>query len=166
MRIKKGLCIKIKRTIFLLVIFFTVTAYLDAQTLPAMPPPGFESEINGIPHGMVSATIIYPSTVAGNQGTVKVYTPPDYSTDKKYCVLYLLHGMGGSENDWTIGQAGGSGGGNANWIADNLIAAGKIKPSFIIVMPKNNIGITDMKNINYPDAIKSYENWTRIFYPN
>jgi endo-1,4-beta-xylanase len=150
---------KNKRTLFFLVIFFVITDLLIAQTLPFMPPSGFETETNEILHGMVSSTIIYPSTVEGNQGTVKVYTPPGYSKDKKYSVLYLLHGMGGSENDWTIGQTGGSGGGNANWIADNLIAAGKIKPSFIIVMPKNNIGITDMKNINYPEVIRSYEEW-------
>lgn len=147
----------------MLTVIFTVTAQLYAQTLPTMPPAGFENEINGIPHGQVSSAIIYPSTVAGNQGTVIIYTPPGYSPKKKYSVLYLLHGMGGSENDWTIGQTGGSGGGNANWIADNLIAAGKIKPSFIIVMPKNNIGITDMKNINFPEVIKSYEQWTPDF---
>ena len=163
MQIIEGLHIEIRKILFLLMIFFAVTANMNAKTLPSMPPSGFETKINGILHGLVSSTITYPSTVAGNQGTVKVYTPPDYSTGKKYCVLYLLHGMGGSENDWTIGQVGGSGGGNANWIADNLIAAGKIKSSFIIVMPKNNIGITDLKNINMPDAIKSYEQWTPDF---
>ncbi|NRT62206.1 enterochelin esterase-like enzyme [Clostridium saccharoperbutylacetonicum] len=42
--------------------------------------------------------------------------------------MYLLHGINGSEDDWTTR------GGGANIIADNLVAAGKIKPS-IIVMP-------------------------------
>lgn len=48
-----------------------------------------------------------------------------------FLVDYLFHGIGGRETDWTTG------GGNANVIADNLIAAGKIKPS-IIVMPNCN----------------------------
>jgi endo-1,4-beta-xylanase len=154
---------KNQKIFLLIVIYFVIAIYLNAQTLPSMPPSGFETENNIIPHGYVSSTLIYPSRITNNQGTVKVYTPPGYSKSKKYSVLYLLHGMGGSENDWTIGQVGGSGGGNANYIADNLLASGKIKPSFIIVMPKNNIGITDMKNINFPEVIKSYENWTEDF---
>jgi enterochelin esterase-like enzyme len=28
-----------------------------------------------------------------------VYTPPDYSKEKKYPVLYLLHGIGGDETE-------------------------------------------------------------------
>jgi endo-1,4-beta-xylanase len=144
-------------------IFLAVTCCLASGSLPVTPPSGFESAIDGIRHGAVSSTIVYASTAAGNRGTVKVYTPPGYSTDKKYCVLYLLHGMGGDENDWTIGQTGGSGGGNADWIADNLIASGKIEPSFIIVMPKNNIGKTDMKNMNYQEVIKSFDIWTGDF---
>jgi endo-1,4-beta-xylanase len=148
---------------FLLGLCSLVAANLGAQTLPAAPPSGFEAKAEGIGHGLVSSTMIYPSTVKGNQGTVKVYTPPGYSKDKKYSVLYLLHGLGGDENDWTVGQVGGSGGGDAGQIADKLIAEGKIKPSFIIVMPKNNIGVTDMKNIDFPGAIKSYERWTPDF---
>ena len=31
---------------------------------------------------------------------MNVYTPPGYSKDKKYPVLYLLHGIGGDEAEW------------------------------------------------------------------
>ena len=31
---------------------------------------------------------------------MRVYTPPGYSKDKKYPVLYLLHGIGGDETEW------------------------------------------------------------------
>jgi S-formylglutathione hydrolase len=31
---------------------------------------------------------------------MQVYTPPGYSEDQKYPVLYLLHGLTGNENDW------------------------------------------------------------------
>jgi len=57
-----------------------------------------------------------------------IYTPPGYEMGKgKYPVFYLLHGSGGSDDDWTSE-------GRANVILDNLIAAGKAKP-MIVVMP-------------------------------
>ena len=57
-----------------------------------------------------------------------VYLPPDYESQpkKRYPVLYLQHGGGEDETGW-IRQ------GRANFILDNLIAAGKAKP-FIVVM--------------------------------
>jgi enterochelin esterase family protein len=57
-----------------------------------------------------------------------VYTPPGYSSASgPYPVLYLLHGSGDSDSDWTmIGRAG--------IIADNLAAGGKTTP-MLIVMP-------------------------------
>jgi enterochelin esterase-like enzyme len=56
-----------------------------------------------------------------------VYTPPDYSTDKKYPVLYLLHGIGGDETEWRRFAS-------PEILLDNLIADGKAVP-MIIVMP-------------------------------
>jgi enterochelin esterase-like enzyme len=56
-----------------------------------------------------------------------VYTPPGYSKDTKYPVLYLLHGIGGDEHEW---QRGGA----PEAILDNLIAEKKIVP-MIVVMP-------------------------------
>ena len=57
----------------------------------------------------------------------QVYTPPGYSKDKKYPVLYLLHGIGGDENEWTRG-------GVADVILDNLYADKKAVP-MIVVLP-------------------------------
>jgi enterochelin esterase family protein len=57
-----------------------------------------------------------------------VYTPPGYEKSTlKYPVFYLLHGSSDSDNSWTSV-------GRANFIVDNLIAAGKAKP-MIVVMP-------------------------------
>jgi uncharacterized protein len=56
-----------------------------------------------------------------------VYTPPGYSADKKYPVLYLLHGIGGDETEWVRFA-------NPNVLFDNLIADGKAVP-MIVVMP-------------------------------
>jgi enterochelin esterase-like enzyme len=56
-----------------------------------------------------------------------VYTPAGYSTDRKYPVLYLLHGIGGDETNWTNQGA-------ADEILDNLIGEKKAVP-MIVVMP-------------------------------
>jgi endo-1,4-beta-xylanase len=104
--------------------------------LPAQPPSDFKQNKTGISHGQV-ADMVYTTTVANDAGKARVYTPPGYATTQKYSYLVLMHGLGGTENDWT-------GMGSAQYIADNLIAAGKIKPNFLIVMPDNCIpGISD-----------------------
>jgi enterochelin esterase-like enzyme len=58
---------------------------------------------------------------------MQVYTPPGYSKDKKYPVLYLLHGIGGDETEWQRFA-------KPNVILDNLLAKKKITP-MIVVMP-------------------------------
>ena len=64
-----------------------------------------------------------------SQEEVVVYTPPGYDAGaaKPYPVLYLLHGWSGEAESWTRDQ-------QANFILDNLLAAGKIKP-MVVVMP-------------------------------
>lgn len=126
------------------------TALAATSTSPTMPPSDFDSFKSNISHGTVKY-IYYQSTATNSQRRAKIYLPPGYSADKKYSVMYLLHGIGGSENDWT------NGGGNANLIADNLIAAGKISPS-IIVMPSCNAtgaGVSDGYENLTKDLIKS-----------
>jgi enterochelin esterase-like enzyme len=84
-----------------------------------------------IPHGTMQA-VWYPSpTLKLKNRRMYVYTPPGYTASTtKYPVLYLLHGMGGDEDAWTVM-------GRANVIIDNLIAAGKAKP-MIVVMTNGN----------------------------
>jgi len=131
------ICMKIVPTLFVVLLAMPVNVKA-AETLPVIPPTGFDQVQTNIPHGQVS-TITYRSTATNSQRNARIYLPPGYSTSNKYSVLYLLHGYGGSENDWY------SGGGVSNVILDNLIAAGKIKP-FIVVMPNANAtgtGISD-----------------------
>jgi len=90
------------------------------------PPEGFDKERAGIAHGKVEM-VEYDSKSVGNKRKALVYTPPDYSADKKYPVLYLLHGIGGDENEWRRG-------GHPEVILDNLITDRKAEP-MIIVMP-------------------------------
>jgi enterochelin esterase-like enzyme len=103
----------------------------DPAGLP-VPPQGFDSKKTTGEHGKLSATISYPTRNSG-QRTVKVYTPPGYSTDVKYPVLYLHHGIGGNESAWTSSSAGQAEG-NADNIMDYLYTEKKAKP-MIVVMP-------------------------------
>jgi enterochelin esterase-like enzyme len=59
---------------------------------------------------------------------VHVYTPPGYAKEpgRGYPVLYLLHGSGDDDSHWTrLGQA--------NVIADNLIADRAVEPMLIVM---------------------------------
>lgn len=87
--------------------------------------------VRDVPHGTLHK-VWYPSPGLGmNARRMTVYTPAGYDEgDRRYPVLYLLHGAGGDENAWTeLGRAA--------QIADNLIAQGKAEP-MIIVMPNGN----------------------------
>ena len=89
-------------------------------------PDGFDQARDGIAHGKLEV-VEYDSKSVGNKRKALVYTPPGYSADQKYPVLYLLHGIGGDEEEWRRG-------GQPNVILDNLIADKKAVP-MIVVMP-------------------------------
>jgi enterochelin esterase-like enzyme len=101
---------------------------LKPDDKPAFPPvpEGYDKARDGIAHGKIE-TVEYDSKSVGNKRKALVYTPPGYSADTKYPVLYLLHGIGGDEEEWRRG-------GQPNVILDNLIADKKSVP-MIIVMP-------------------------------
>ena len=97
----------------------------QAKRLPA-PSTGFDTRREDIDRGKLE-TIEYDSTTVGIKRKARVYTPPGYTTDQKYPVLYLLHGIGGDENEWVRGGA-------PDVVLDNLYADGKAVP-MIVVMP-------------------------------
>ncbi|WNQ11839.1 alpha/beta hydrolase family protein [Paenibacillus aurantius] len=71
----------------------------------------------------------FSSTLFRRQ-TCFVYLPPGYeSSDQHYPTIYLLHGLYGSESDWT--QKGG-----AEATLDRLLAAGELREC-IVVMPND-----------------------------
>ncbi len=93
-------------------------------------PVGFDQVRDGAARGTVER-VEYASTTIGAKRWMEVYTPAGYSKDKKYPVLYLLHGIGGNEvHEWIKSGA-------ANVILDNLIADKKIEP-MIVVFPNGN----------------------------
>jgi enterochelin esterase-like enzyme len=88
---------------------------------------GLPWEQANVPHGTVQHHF-YHSSVVGDDRDFYVYTPPGYdaTAKKKYPVLYLLHGFSDDASGWT--QVG-----RANFILDNLMAGGKVKPMLIVM---------------------------------
>ena len=103
------------------------------------PPDGFDKAREGIAHGKLEM-VEYDSKSVGNKRQAWVYTPPDYSSGKKYPVLYLLHGIGGDEGEWRRG-------GHPEIILDGLIADKKAVP-MIIVMPNGRAQPNDRPGTN------------------
>jgi enterochelin esterase-like enzyme len=101
---------------------------LNPDDVPAFddPPRGFDVERKDVPHGKLEM-IEYESRSVGTTRKMQVYTPPGYSKEKKYPVLYLLHGIGGDETEWQRFC-------KPNVLLDNLLADGKVTP-LIVVMP-------------------------------
>jgi enterochelin esterase family protein len=111
----------------------------DGQDLKEspVPPQGFDKVREGTQKGKLEK-VDYDSKSVGVKRWMEVYTPPGYSTNWKYPVLYLLHGAGGNENkEWTRQ-------GKANVILDNLITDKKIEP-MIVVFPNGNATATPTK---------------------
>jgi enterochelin esterase-like enzyme len=101
---------------------------LGPEDGPIAPPPadGFNRHRDGIAQGRIE-TVEYESTTVGTRRRALVYLPPDFSAGQRYPVLYLLHGIGGDEEEWRRGA-------NPQAILDNLIADGQAVP-MIVVMP-------------------------------
>lgn len=97
----------------------------DIQMFPE-PPSNITQHLPQIPHGKLEI-IEYQSKTVGTTRRMNVYTPPGYSSEKKYPVLYLLHGIGGDETEWQRYAD------PAN-LLDNLFAAEQATP-MIVVMP-------------------------------
>ena len=93
-----------------------------------IPSPGEDYYLmRDVPHGDVREHWFF-SKVEGKWRRVYVYTPAEYETDpdKRYPVLYLQHGAGENETEWTHT-------GFAAIIADNLIAEGRLEPLIIVM---------------------------------
>ena len=98
----------------------------DDKPAFADPPAGFNARRENVAHGKMTM-VEYDSKTVGTRRKMLVYTPPGYSADRKYPVLYLLHGIGGDETEWQRLC-------RPENIMDNLLADGKVQP-MIVVMP-------------------------------
>ena len=129
-----------------------------AQTLPCMPPANTTTNIDGpwdqpglYPAGNVQ-DVGYYSPSQGANDHVCVYTPPGYTTSKKYPVVYAYPGIGADQGsifaDWCVW---------ANLVADNLIGQGKIQPVIIVAIDDNNGDVQgDTLNVIIPMIEANY----------
>jgi enterochelin esterase-like enzyme len=99
----------------------------DASAIEVPEAGATYYQIQDVPHGQVRE-VWYHSKVTGTWRHALVYTPPGYDTQirTRYPVLYLQHGAGEDETGW-VRQ------GHANFILDNLIAAGTAKPMIVVM---------------------------------
>ena len=91
--------------------------------------------IQNVPHGKLTYEY-YNSKTLNDTRPLLIYTPPGYDpqSNKRYPVLYLIHGATDTHETWfKVGRT--------NFILDNLIAQGKAEP-MIIVMPYANTAMT------------------------
>ena len=116
------------------------------------PPAGFDTKREGIPHGSLEM-IEYDSKTVGTKRKMQVYTPPGYSKDKKYPVLYLLHGIGGDETEWQRLCS-------PNIILDNLLAEQKVVP-MIVVMPNGRAQKNDRAEGDVFRSAPAFANFER-----
>ena len=111
------------------------TPLAEVENLDAYPaaPEGFNVARANAPQGEVKV-VEYDSKTLGLRRLLRVYTPPGYSADRKYPVLYLQHGLGNTSTEWTQRA-------RAPIIIDNLLADKKVVP-FVIVFPSGNATAT------------------------
>ena len=128
----------------------------DVRLFPEAPE-GYRTRRPGAPHGRIEV-FEYDSAVTGTRRKANVYLPPGYSAEKKYPVLYLLHGIGGNQYEWT-GYV------KADVIMDNLVAAGRIGP-MIVVFPNGRARADDraVENPFTPDNAAAFGRFDRDLF--
>jgi len=130
------------------------TIVLGADDKAAFPPApeGFDKKRDGIATGKIEM-VEYDSKSVGNKRKMMVYTPPGYSPNKKYPVLYLLHGIGGDETEWYKQGA-------PDVILDNLYADKKLVP-MIVVLPNGRAQLNDRAEGNVYATAPAFESFEK-----
>ena len=134
-----------KQLILLISTSFIFSMLTYSQNDGRHSPQGFDELRSGIETGKID-TVFYRSETVGTTRKAIIYTPPGFTKNKKYPVLYLLHGIGGDEKEWLNN-------GHPQVILDNLYAEKKIEP-MIVVMPNGRAMKDDRAVGNIFDSIK------------
>jgi enterochelin esterase-like enzyme len=105
---------------------YVTTTTTSLLTVPGEQPAFYD--VQDVPHGEIR-TLLYRSRSNAVTRELTVYVPPGYdqARNRRYPVLYLLHGFANDHHSWHRY-------GRANDILDNLLAQKKIEP-FLVVMP-------------------------------
>lgn len=104
-----------------------IAALLLASSL-ALGTPAAEDSL----HGSVVTDTLWSQSLGAKKAVV-VYLPPSYARAqaRRYPVAYYLHGIAGSEVNWTRS-------GHLDAVMDSLVAAGRLE--MIVVMPDGDDG--------------------------
>lgn len=140
-----GLEMNMKNTVLLVLALVGMNVWAYSQHVTKNAPTGFDSLHANVAHGKIDA-IHYFSTTVGTKRRALVYTPPGFSKNKKYPVLYLLHGLAGTEEEWRAMAP-------PQIILDNLYADKKAEP-MIVVMPNGRAMKDDRPSENIFDSAK------------
>lgn len=116
------------------------------------PPTDFDTRREDVTYGKLR----YENYLSRTTGSIRkafVILPPDYTEDKAYPVLYLLHGIGGDHSEWNLGKP--------DVIIGNLIASGEA-PEMIVVMPNVRARKNDAANpsdMYSPEHFAAFDNF-------
>ena len=127
----------------------------DDKPAFAQAPKGFDLRRAKVQEGKV-AIVAYDSNIVGTERHMVVYTPPGYSTVRKYPVLYLLHGIRDMETTWSRE-------GRAHVILDNLYAEEKLVP-MIVVMPNGRADKTMTPRTPWIEQSSAFETFTKELF--
>lgn len=114
-------------------------------------PDGFDTFGTAIPSYKLT-TVTYPSKTTGSERRCHVVLPVDYSTEETYPVLYLLHGIGGTEDEWL--------GGNPAEVVGNLVSK-KEAARMIVVIPNIRAAADDRvpQDVFGPFNVNAFDNF-------
>ncbi|MBP1904635.1 enterochelin esterase-like enzyme [Paenibacillus turicensis] len=117
-------------------------------------PAGFDMPQSKVEQGQV-LDFTYFSGVVDKERAAKIYLPPHYNNETKYNVLYLLHGVGGDEEEWYKY-------GTPQHILDQLYANQGIQP-MIVVLPNGRAAQNDRAEEDHfaPDKIEGFRRFER-----
>jgi enterochelin esterase-like enzyme len=110
---------------------------VEVPPLPAPPPPVVASETltNDAGYAEMAGTfreVTFYSSALDREMSYSVYLPPGYTTERRrYPVLYMLHGAGGSKEEWPAY--------GLITDVDRSITSKDINP-LIVVLPQGDIG--------------------------
>ena len=114
-------------------------------------PYGFDTNKLNVKYGELKEVSYYSQTT-GTTRNCYVLLPVNYSVDKKYPVLYLLHGIGGTDSEWLNA--------NPTAIIGNLASESKAS-DMIVIMPNVRAAANDSvpKNILSKENTDAFDNF-------
>lgn len=140
---------------FLCLLVFTATAQSRRRAQLTTPQNNSPVPVVAAPQARLLESMMLNSSLLNRAVKYSIYLPPDYYTsNRRYPVLYLLHGISDNETSWV--QFG-----EADRIADAGIRSGEIPP-MIIVMP--DAGATFYIN-DYQSKVRYEDMFVQEFIP-